>query len=125
MFLKALFVFYILYAFVLTLLCVFVLALTVLHKKYDHISWGRERKWALICDHGASLDFLLTIFCVFCMGLTDVTITFEPRDHGTYHISDQRRLRRVCVLAQSHQSFVCCLTRNLEVNEGSGQHSDI
>ena len=58
----------------LTFVCIFVLALLVLLKYCDHISWGREMEWAVICDCSTWLTFLLTIFsllvCVcVCMGL--------------------------------------------------------
>ena len=46
-------------------------------------------------------------------------------DYGTYHIGDQRRLRRACASAQSHQSLRCSHTWSMEVDEGSDQKSDI
>ena len=41
------------------------------------------------------------------------------------HIGDQRRLRRACASAQSHQSLRCSHTWGMEVDEGSDQTSDI
>ena len=45
--------------------------------------------------------------------------------YGTYHIDDQRRLRRACASAQSRQSLRCSHTWTMEVDEGSDQKSDI
>ena len=42
-------------------------------------------------------------------------------DYGTYHIGDQRRLRRACTSAQSHQSLPCSYTWSMEVDEGFDQ----
>ena len=42
-------------------------------------------------------------------------------DYGTYHIGDQRRLRRACASAQSRQSIRCLHTWSLEVDEKSNQ----
>ena len=38
-------------------------------------------------------------------------------DCGTYHIGDQRRLRRDCAFAQSRQSLRCSLTWSMEVRQ--------
>ena len=46
-------------------------------------------------------------------------------DCGTYHICDQRRLRRACASAQSRQSLRCSHPWSMEVDEGSDQQSDI
>ena len=46
-------------------------------------------------------------------------------DYGSYHIGDQRRLRRACASAQSHQSLRCSETWSMEVDERSDQKSDI
>ena len=46
-------------------------------------------------------------------------------DYGTYHIGDQRRLRRACAFAQSRQSLRCSHTWSMEVDEGSEQISDM
>ena len=46
-------------------------------------------------------------------------------DYGTYHIGDQRWLRRPCASAQSRQSLRCSHTWSIEVDEGSNQNSDI
>ena len=40
-------------------------------------------------------------------------------DYGTYHIGDQRRLRRACASVQSRQSLRCSHTWSMEVDEGS------
>ena len=40
-------------------------------------------------------------------------------DYGTYHIGDQRKLRRACTYAQSHQSLRCARTWSMEADEGS------
>ena len=42
-------------------------------------------------------------------------------DYSTYHIGDQRRLRRACASAQSRQSLRCSYTWSMEVDEGSDQ----
>ena len=46
-------------------------------------------------------------------------------DYGTYHICNQRRLRRACASAQFRQSLRCSHTWNIEVDEGSYQTSVI
>ena len=47
-------------------------------------------------------------------------------DYGTYHIGDQRRLRRACASAQSRQSLPCSHTWSMEVvEERSDRKSDI
>ena len=46
-------------------------------------------------------------------------------DYDTYHIGNQRRLRRACVTVQSRQSFPCSHISSMEVDEGSDQKSDI
>ena len=46
-------------------------------------------------------------------------------DYGSYHIGDQRRLRRACASAQSRQSLRCSHTWTMEIDEGSDQNSDI
>ena len=46
-------------------------------------------------------------------------------DYDSYHIGDQRRLRRACASAQSRQSFHCSHTGSMEVDEGSDKKSDI
>ena len=38
-------------------------------------------------------------------------------DSGTYHIGDQRRLRRACASAQTRQSLRCSHTWSMEVDE--------
>ena len=43
-------------------------------------------------------------------------------DYGTYHIGDQRRLRRACTSAQSRKSLRCSHTLSMEVDEGSDQN---
>ena len=45
-------------------------------------------------------------------------------DYGTYHIGNQRRLRRACASAQSRQSLRCSHTWSMEVDERSNQKSD-
>ena len=45
--------------------------------------------------------------------------------YGTYHIGDQRRLRRACGSAQSHQSLRSSHTWSMEIVEESDQKSDI
>ena len=40
-------------------------------------------------------------------------------DYGTYHIGDQRRLRRACASAQSRQSLRCSHSWSMEVDEES------
>ena len=42
-------------------------------------------------------------------------------DYGTYHIGDQRRLRRACISAQSRQSLRCLHTCSMEVDRGCNQ----
>ena len=42
-------------------------------------------------------------------------------DYGTYHIGDQRRLRRACASAQSRQSLRCSRTW-MEADEGPTKH---
>ena len=54
-----------------------------------------------------------------------VSIWASSWDYGTYHIGDQRRLRRVCASAQSRQSLHCSHTWSMEVYEGSDQKSEI
>ena len=51
----------------------------------------------------------------------DNTIWASSWDYGTYHIGDQRRLRRACASAQSRQSLCCSHTWRMEVDEGSDQ----
>ena len=46
-------------------------------------------------------------------------------DNGTYHVCEQRRLRRACASAQSRQSLHCSHTWSMEVDEGSDQKSGI
>ena len=46
-------------------------------------------------------------------------------DYGTYHIGDQRRLRRTCASALSCQSLRCSHLRSMGVDEGSDKKSDI
>ena len=46
-------------------------------------------------------------------------------DYGTYHIGDQRWLRRACAYAQSRQSLRCSHTWSIEVDKGSIQKADI
>ena len=46
-------------------------------------------------------------------------------DYGTYHIGDQRRLRRTCASAESRQSLRCSHAWRMEIDEGSDQKSDI
>ena len=49
----------------------------------------------------------------------------SSRGYGTYHIGDQRRVRRACASTQSCQSRRYSHTRSMEVDEGSDQKSDI
>ena len=53
------------------------------------------------------------------------TILASSWDYGTYHIGDQRRLRRACASAQSHQGLRCSHTWSIEIDKGSDQKSDI
>ena len=46
-------------------------------------------------------------------------------DYGSYHIGDQRRLRRACTSAQSRQSLRCSHTWSMELDEELDQKSDI
>ena len=46
-------------------------------------------------------------------------------DYGTYHIGDQRRLRRACASAQSRQNLRYSHTQRKEDDEGSDKKSDI
>ena len=46
-------------------------------------------------------------------------------DYDIYHIDDQRRLRRACASAQSHQTLHWSYTWSREVDVGSDQKSDI
>ena len=46
-------------------------------------------------------------------------------DYSTYHIVDQRRLRRACASTHYCQSLRCLHTWSMEVDEGSDQTSDI
>ena len=46
-------------------------------------------------------------------------------DYGTYHIGEQRRLRRACASAHSRQSLRCSHTWSMEVDEGSDKKSDV
>ena len=53
---------------------------------------------------------------------------YEPAHEimdGTYHIGDQRRLRRACASAQLRRSLRCSHTFSMEEDEGSDQKSDI
>ena len=45
-------------------------------------------------------------------------------DYGTYHIGDQRRLRRSCASTQSRQSLRCSHTWSIEEDEGFDQETD-
>ena len=51
----------------------------------------------------------------------------EPssRDFGTYRISEQRRLRRVCTYAQTRQSLRCSHTQSMDADESSDQTLDL
>ena len=40
------------------------------------------------------------------------------KTYGTYHIGDQRRLRRACASTQSHHSLRCSHTKSIEVDVG-------
>ena len=42
--------------------------------------------------------------------------------YGTYHIGDQRRVRRACATAQSRQSLRCSHTWSMEVVEGPNKN---
>ena len=42
-------------------------------------------------------------------------------DYGTYHISDQRRLKRACAFAPSLQSLQCSRTWSMKIDEGSNK----
>ena len=42
-------------------------------------------------------------------------------EHDTYHICDQRRLRRACASAQSRQSLRCSLVQHRGLEEGPGK----
>ena len=43
-------------------------------------------------------------------------------DYGTYHIGNQRRLRRACASTQSRQSLHCSHTWSMEVDEGADEN---
>ena len=63
---------------------------------------------------------------IWCHTSTHFIITWSSSwDYGTYHIGDQRRLRRACPAAQSRQSLCCLHTWSMEVDEGSDRKSDI
>ena len=47
------------------------------------------------------------------------------RDIGTYHIREERRLRRDCASAQSRQSLRFSHTQSMKVEEDSDQNLDI
>ena len=47
-----------------------------------------------------------------------LTELLQSLDHGSYHIGDQRRLRRACASAQSRLSHRCSHTLSMEVDEG-------
>ena len=44
-------------------------------------------------------------------------VVLKTWDYGTYHIADQRRLRRACASAQSHQCLRSSHTWSMEVDE--------
>ena len=46
-------------------------------------------------------------------------------DYGTFHIGDQRMLRRACASAQSRRSLRCSHTWSIEEDKGFDQKSDI
>ena len=46
-------------------------------------------------------------------------------DYATYHIGEQRRLRRACASVQSPWSLRCLHIWSMEVDKGSNQKSDI
>ena len=57
--------------------------------------------------------------CYYEPCYTDVEIWASSWDYGTYHIGNQRRLRRASASAQSGQSFRCSYTWSMEVDQKS------
>ena len=53
-----------------------------------------------------------------------IYILASARDFGTYSISEQRRLRRVCAYAQTRQSLRSSHTQSRDTDEGSDQTLD-
>ena len=53
------------------------------------------------------------------------TLLICSTDYGTYHIGDQRMLRRACASTQTRQSLHCSHTGSMEEDEGSDKTSDI
>ena len=56
-------------------------------------------------------------FCQMIMG-AKIDNWASSWDYGTYHIGDQRWLKRACASAQSRQSLRCVHTWSMEVDEG-------
>ena len=69
--------------------------------------------------------FPFNYFVILYTFASCVSIWASSRGYGTYHIGDQRRLRRGCASAQSHQSLRCSHTWSREVDEWSNQKSDV
>ena len=69
--------------------------------------------------------YLKTHIIIIMFGTDSMKNWATTWDYGTFHIGDQRRLRRACPSEQSRQSLCCSHTWSMEVDEGSDQKSDI
>ena len=112
---------YILCAFVLTLVCNFVLALLVLLNNCDHISWRGKRDWAVIYDYGASFTFQCVLYrlrvtaidtyltfwkpCI----LLSIVVSLRARADGSVDVC----LWIVCV---SMLSSRCCAEKGIRIS---------
>ena len=104
--------------------------------------WMPRLIWRLDAQADLGLCWAQRSFCWFCHAPAQVIysqplwplchsscltsiIWASSWDYGTYHIGDQRRLRRACASAQSRLSLRCSHTWSMEVDEGSDQKSYI
>ena len=75
---------------------------------------------------GAQLNiFIMHAYCTpACYIITQMIIWTASSEFGTYRLCEQRRFRRACASAQSHQNLRCSLIQVVSLEEPSDRKPD-
>ena len=78
-------------------------------------------------SHPVGLDvwFLVGPFVYFLTSSVRTTIWTASSEFGTYRLCEQRRFRRACASAQSHQNLRCSLIQAVSQEEPSDRKPDL
>ena len=102
-----------------------------IHATCMHFDATTSSYWQLISICPRHQRVLIGAFGVLCTTilyllsryiLKNIIGPVSARDFGTYRISEQRMLRRVCAYAQTRQSLYCSHTHKMNVDDFSYQN---